>query len=83
MPKQPTAAQVARAFALADREMFSALKSYGCSCDGGKYFREPCGYGWNEFHEAAEWLLQRGYLQRDQDQGGPFLRVVRRPVEDA
>jgi len=81
----------ARAFKIADEQMFIALESYGVKGDDhGTYFGlcdKHCGAvnklaaASDELREAVEWLVARGYVELAKDEVGEHIVVLRRPGE--
>jgi hypothetical protein len=67
-----------RAFAMVDEAMFDDLRSFGvwrnarCYLDLGQYADDYV-------KPAADWLRPRGLVERDEDESGQYVRVLRDP----
>lgn len=83
-------AQTKRAFAIADAQMFIALRSYGQDNEGtGRVFSlvrdgkvvDRLEEASPELREAVEWLVERDYVALIDDDRGQFVGVLRVPGE--
>jgi hypothetical protein len=82
-------AQAARAFEIADQQMFVALESYGIKGDEhGTVFGlcnptdgevSSLAEAGEELSEAVGWLVSRGYVELASDENGEHVIVLRRP----
>ena len=81
---------IERAFAIADAQMFIALRSYGMDQEStGRVFSlvrdgkvvQRLEDAAPELREAVEWLRDRGYVALINDDEGQFVGVLRLPDE--